>query len=128
MSGKFNLPLIFLVGFLAVLVLPELAQADPTEMERVEAASRELYCEIYNVISGNLGLVIGLVMAFIGFMQVMLGEGRNITPGVLLIFMGVLVTAAPSLLRWTLQTWQQVSGYIDPDEMPDFPDEGGFCD
>jgi hypothetical protein len=58
--------------------------------------SQDLYCQSKKLLSGNIGLLIGVVIALFGLYQM---AGGNLMGGLVLLVCGALVTALPSLVE-----------------------------
>jgi hypothetical protein len=60
-----------------------------------EKLSQRLYCDTKDLIEGNIGIMIGLIMVFMGIWAMV--KGAKIMAAVPLIFIGAILTALPSI-------------------------------
>jgi len=65
-----------------------------------QAISKNLLCDTLNVLRGDLGLMLGLLVGFIGFIIITTRE-LNIS-GIILIIFGVTITALPDFFISTI--------------------------
>ncbi len=104
---KFNLrDLPLLAVSLAGFLLPALARAQVGEQGRAaEILAKGLYCNTFDVLSGDVGLILGLLVGFIGFL-ILIFKQLHAT-GIILILAGVALTALPAFFE---STFSGVSG------------------
>jgi|GEM_PF-1506001 len=104
---KFNLrDLPLLAVSLAGFLLPALARAQVGEQGRAaEVLAKGLYCNTFDVLSGDIGLILGLLVGFVGFL-ILIFKQLHAT-GIILILAGVALTALPAFFE---STFSGVSG------------------
>jgi hypothetical protein len=78
----------------------------PTDGQIAMALSQQLYCQAKGVLSGNLGLLAGMVIALYGLYTMINGA---VSGGLILVICGALLTALPSLVQSTMQG---LSGFL----------------
>ena len=70
------------------------------------ALSKELYCSVVTTISGDMGVMVGLIIAAFGFYQMI---RKGISASVLItIFFGVIITAMPAIFEKSMDTLGEV--------------------
>ncbi len=85
---------LFLAVMLAVVPLARSPHAAPDAREEVATQlSKDMYCSVTNLVSGDIGILIGLGLSAYGFITLLL-SGVGLAP-VLFIAGGLLLTAIP---------------------------------
>ncbi len=64
-------------------------------------ASKGLYCDVFNLLSGNFGVLLGFCLAAAGFF-VIITSGVS-TGSMVMIFMGIILTAIPGFFEAILE-------------------------
>lgn len=77
----------------AACLLPEIVHAASAPPP---ASMDEVYCDVRNLTSGNIGSIVGFGVAFLGFILLLM-KGKN--SGIVLIIIGISVTAFPGLIN-----------------------------
>lgn len=91
---------LFLSLLLAVVPLVQRVQAAADPVDHGQYAtdlSKEMYCSVMNMISGDVGVLVGLGLSAYGFITLLL-SGVGLAP-VLFIAGGLLLTAIPGFFQ-----------------------------
>lgn len=78
---------------------------NPIEQE-TEAAAKQLYCETTQAIRGNVGTLLGLLLAIGGFILFLMTEAKWFT--VVMMILGIALTAVPGLFAAGMQTYSHL--------------------
>ena len=66
-----------------------------------KALATNLYCSVYSLMGGNLGIILGLILVFLGLWAMI--QGAKPIAVIPLIIVGALMTALPSLIESSLE-------------------------
>lgn len=74
------------------------SQAAPEVPEDISTKlSSGIYCSLKHLLEGNIGLLAGLVLVFLGIWGLI--NGGSLTPALIIIVIGGLITALPTLVE-----------------------------
>ncbi len=93
MQKKMNL---FFILTLFILSLSCFQEALAAPVGGASANMDEVYCDVRELVTGNVGTLIGFAFAFAGFV-ILLMKGSNY--GIFMIIVGISVTAFPGLIN-----------------------------
>ena len=72
------------------------AQATPTDGQLATSLAQQLVCDTHNVISGNLGLMMGFLVACWGLYLMIVKNSMK--SGLMFLIFGALLTALPGIV------------------------------
>ncbi len=108
MQKKSNLYGLLALSAVAITLMPE---AHAASTGGVAANMDQVYCDVRNLTTGNVGSIIGFGFAFLGLLTLLL-KGSNY--GIILIIIGIAVTAFPGLLNSFIEGMSNVTVEADP--------------
>ncbi len=85
--------------------------ADPAAAHGADYG-RQLYCSVQNVLSGNLGLLLGIAIAAAGAFMFFSGDGKSM--GIIMVLIGTSLTAIPQIYQSGLQYMADVTSSLRP--------------
>ncbi len=97
-----------LVTAFTAALLPYRTWAQTTDVNGEHALNlaQELYCSVANLVSGDMGIMVGLIIAAFGFYQMI---RKGISMSILItIFSGVIITAFPAIFEKGMDTLGEV--------------------
>lgn len=89
---------------LLLLIEPAFAASETTG----SGLSKRMYCYVFNIFSGQIGLLIGLIIATIGLWRMISGKG--FTGGLFLILVGALLSSLTSIIESGLESFSNFIG------------------
>lgn len=77
------------------------AASDGSSGQIGTALAKNLYCNTETLLQGNIGLMIGLILVFMGIWAMV--QGAKMMAAIPMIIMGALITALPSIVEASLE-------------------------